>query len=204
MTTSRGDVHTGRSRAKPRESGATMQLPHVGRHTVKLSAMCVKRYGRALEHWASNTPEVQVMQHQLIPKAAKWLREGGCIPPEDLKEISLNSTHIRMLMTAEVKRHGSPKVGTHWLLSDDMQDLLTRMIGIVQATVAECMEEVPPRQHCQARPGRAMHVCHPHGLGGGTVCLLITMNKRNSIRSPSLRRTTLTGGRVKRADKMQN
>jgi hypothetical protein len=39
---------------------------------------------------------------------------------------------------------------------------------------------------------------------GGTVCLLITMNKRNSIRSPSLRRTTLTGGRVKRADKMQN
>jgi len=151
MTTSRGDVHTGRSRAKPRESGATMQLPHVGRHTVKLSAMCVKRYGRALEHWASNTPEVQVMPHQLIPKAAKWLREGGCIPPEDLKEISLNSTHIRMLMTAEVKRHGSPKVGTHWLLSDDMQDLLTRMIGIVQATVAECMEEVPPRQHCQGQ-----------------------------------------------------
>jgi hypothetical protein len=39
---------------------------------------------------------------------------------------------------------------------------------------------------------------------GVTVCLLITMNKRNSIRSPSLRRTTLTGGRVKRADKMQN
>ena len=70
------------------------------------------------------------MPHQLIPKAAKWLREGGCIPPEDLKEISLNSTHIRMLMTAEVKRHGSPKVGTHWLLSDDMQDLLTRMIGV--------------------------------------------------------------------------
>jgi hypothetical protein len=56
-----------------------------------------------------------------------------------------------MLMTAEVKRHGSPKVGTHWLLSDDMQDLLTRMIGIVQATVTESMEEVPPRQHCQGQ-----------------------------------------------------
>ena len=39
---------------------------------------------------------------------------------------------------------------------------------------------------------------------GGTVCLLITMNNRNSIRSPGLRRTTLTGERVKHADKMQN
>ena len=47
-------------------------------------------------------------------------------------------------------------------------------------------------------------LCQARVKLGGTVCLLITMNKRNSIRSPSLRRTTLTGGRVKRADKMQN
>ena len=39
-------------------------------------------------------------------------------------------------------------------------------------------------------------------LWGGTVCLLITMNNRNSIRSPGLRKTTLTGERVKHADKL--
>jgi hypothetical protein len=97
----------------------------------------------ALEHWASVTPEVQVMPLHVARRAKGWLRHEGLVPHDDLLSLSEQSPHLSQLMQSDAVSQ-CPKAGRFWQLSDPLQELLTRMVKIVEHTVACREEDAPP------------------------------------------------------------
>ena len=99
--------------------------------------------GNALLHWASVTPEVQVLPLHIAEAASGWLTQEGRIPADHLDYIGEQCPHVWELMMADAETC-SPKAGHFWQLSARLQDLLTRMVQIVQHTVSCHVADTTP------------------------------------------------------------
>ena len=117
---------------------------------VRLHPTCKAKHRNALLHWASVTPEVQVLPLHLAQQARTWLTQQGRIPADDLDYIGEHSPHLWELMMADADIC-PPKAGHFWHLAAPLQDLLTRMVQIVEHTVdcasADTPALMPSRDH---------------------------------------------------------
>jgi hypothetical protein len=102
---------------------------------VRLHPACKSEYRNAVLHWASVTPEVQVLPVHIAEAASGWLKQQGRIPADALDDIGEQCPHVWELMMADAETC-SPKAGHFWQLSARLQDLLTRMVQMVQHTVS--------------------------------------------------------------------
>jgi hypothetical protein len=132
------------------EDGDDDGRPLVGTTTVGLPRECVARHRRCLQHWSSNTPEIHVLHPRMIPAVTSWLERGGYIPNEDLHRLARLCPHICELLVSDAQASPSP-AGRRLAVSDDMHNLLVRMMSIVNLTTTQDDEEVPAREETDAR-----------------------------------------------------
>ena len=111
---------------------------------VRLDPVCKAKHLSALRHWASVTPEVQVLPLHIAEHARGWLNQQGRIPDHHLHHIGEQCPHLWELMMADTDTY-RPKAGHFWHLSARLQDLLTRMVQIVQHTVSCDVADAPPQ-----------------------------------------------------------
>ncbi len=117
---------------------------------VRLHPACKEQHRNALLHWASVTPEVQVLPLHIAQEARAWLKQQGSIPVDHPDYIGEQCPHVWELMMADADTY-SPKAGHFWQLSARLQDLLTRMVQMAKHTVAcevaDTAPLMPSRDH---------------------------------------------------------
>jgi hypothetical protein len=104
---------------------------------------CLSVLHPCLCHWSSTTPEMQVLPARIVARCRAWLQQDGLVPCEDLSALARDSPLLHHLMMVEAK-DGYVQSGDFWQLSDAVQELLGRMVLIVERTLTCTEQEAPP------------------------------------------------------------
>ena len=113
---------------------------------VRLHPACKEQHRNALLHWASVIPEVQVLPGHIAQDARVWLNQEGRIPADHLEFLGEQCPHVWELMMADASTC-CPKAGHFWQMSARLQDLLTKMVLVVEHTISCVLEDTPPLMH---------------------------------------------------------
>ena len=120
------------------------ELPLVGEATVRIHDESLRDLRSVLMHWASNTPEVHVIPPRTVVLARQWLQQEGKVPKTGIAAIANTSPLLYELLMTDT-RSTDPLAGHFWQLSPQLQDLLTRMVLIVERSVTCSTEHVAGR-----------------------------------------------------------
>jgi hypothetical protein len=86
---------------------------------------------------------MQVLPARIVARCRAWLQQDGLVPCEDLSALARDSPLLHHLMMVEAK-DGYVQSGDFWQLSDAVQELLGRMVLIVERTLTCTEQEAPP------------------------------------------------------------
>ena len=117
------------------------EIPMVRDSWVAIGQSARSRHSTCLRHWCSTTPEVQVLSLANADRVGGWLAQEGVLSPEDVSVVSESMPLVRELMMSDAV-HDLPRTGHFWQLSDNLQEVLTRMVKLVHRTFAEETEDI--------------------------------------------------------------
>lgn len=119
------------------------ELPTVGKSVVKLEADALTQFSTCLRHWASTTPEIQVLPARLAGQARKWLEQGGHVPWQAVPWIARDSPMLYSLFVAEAQA-ADARAGDYWHMSAALREVVERMVLAVERTLTRDVEDVDP------------------------------------------------------------
>ena len=117
-------------------------IPMVSTATVWLHHATLKSLREVLLHWSSSTPEVHVLPPATAELARQWLRHVGIVPFSGLESVSKTSVVLYQLMKHDTVAT-DPHAGRFWRLSDNLQNLMTRMVMTVHRSLKVVSEDSP-------------------------------------------------------------
>ena len=110
--------------------------------TVWVHHATLKSLRAVLLHWSSSTPEVHVLPPATAELARQWLHQEGIVPVAGLESVSKTSALLFQLMKHDTLAT-DPHAGRFWRLSDNLQNLMTRMVMTVHRSLQVVVEDAP-------------------------------------------------------------
>jgi hypothetical protein len=138
------------------DSESESPLPVVGESNVCIHPVNLRSLRTVLLHWASTTPEVHVLPTRTVHLARRWLQQGGRVPITGMKAVANTSPLLFELMQHDT-RSKDPRAGHFWQLSEDLQNLLTRMVLVVERSVRCTQDAVAVSDEVEV--GRVQEAC---------------------------------------------